>query len=72
MVVESFGPRHVTPEAFNALLIEIIGLASLQFCREKDAQGLTREQINQLLPDHLAMLDRWRGDTLREFIAFVN
>ena len=70
-MITSFGPGHVSVDEFNALLLEIVGLETAQFCKQKDAEGLTRAEINVLLVDHLEELERWRSKTLQEFKAFA-
>src|SRR5262245_35939734 len=67
-LVQSFGARSCTPTEFNNLLIEIIGLASQQFCREKQAHGMSRAAINIELVDSIQKQDRWRATTLQEFL----
>jgi len=70
-LVESFGARTVTPTEFNNLLIEIVGLASMQFCKEKHAHGMSRAAINIQLVDYIETLERWRATTLQEFTEFA-
>ena len=71
-IVESFGPRTVTPAEFSNLLNEIVGLASLAFCQAKHAQGLSRDEINEALQGYLEVLKQWQATCMGEFMAFAN
>jgi len=71
-ILEHFAARkHVSTKGFNDLLLEIVGIASLNFCRTRISQGMSVEELNLELQPYIAALGKWQRTTLQQFMVFV-
>src|SRR5262249_1552027 len=72
-VIERFAQRkYCTTNEFNDLLLEIVGMASLNFCRTRISQGMSVEDLNMELQPYIAALGKWQRETLQQFMVFVD
>lgn len=55
--------------ALNEVLLRIVGVMSLQYCRALHAEGMDRDAINARLAAHIIPgLEQWRADTLTAIV----
>src|SRR5262245_25327937 len=58
-VIERFAQRkYCTTNDFNDLLLEIVCVASLNFCRTRISQGMSVEELNLELQPYIAALGK--------------
>lgn len=48
----------------NEMLLKVVGLMSMQYCKTCLDAGMTTEAINAQLVDVIPALDKWRAETL--------
>jgi hypothetical protein len=56
----------------NNILLIIIECESLQHCRVLADNGFTRDQINEVLARCIPEWEKWRAETLAEFVRWAN